>query len=229
MQIRRSDDDDRPRILAIINEAAASVGDPAFSRIARPLWRDFFNRSCRDAARKLKLVRWRATFDIVAGDDEYALPSDLRQVVKVEYNDTPSDPTTWWKVEEMMPDEFEEATNGAYPEGRPDRYIAFIDTLHLVSMPDTDVVGGGRITYWGMPDDITDEATQSLPLMDIMRDTIRERMEIYALRRLERFDKAQKAEEEWLASLTTDRSQLEDRTDDKRPRLRSGLTSFGER
>ena len=214
--------------LAVINEAALSIGDPKFTRVTRNDWRDFLNRSCRDMARKLRLVKRKATFDIVA-EQEYALPEDCVQVSRMEYNDTPVDKATWFEVREKFQDDFRDATDGSYASGRPDEYFADTDTFYLYPRPDVAVAAGGRITYWGMPDEVTDEAVQVLPIRDVLRDTLRERMEVYGLRRLERFDKAQKAEEEWLASLTTDRDRLEDRSADRRARLRTGVMSFGER
>lgn len=205
--------------LTVITEAAEAVGDPAFSRIARPEWRSILNASCRDLARKLKVVLWAATFDIVA-DDEYATPSDCIQIKSLSYNPTPSDPTTWYWLREKFEDEFRSMTHGAYPSGTPTAYFARTDTFHLLSKPDTAVEAGGKMIYWGLPDDVTDETTQGIPVMDTLRDTMHDRMVTRALRRLEKFDAAEKREQEWQASLNVDREQLEDRSADRRARIR---------
>jgi hypothetical protein len=214
--------------LQVINEAALQIGDKDFSRVTRPDWRIILNNSCRDLARKLRLVRWTATFDI-EDEDEYALPSDCIQVISMRWNATPDDKTTWWWLEEMFEDEWRSQTHGSHPTGDPRKYLALNDTFHLFPIPESDVVGGGKIVYWGLPDEVTDETTQPIPIMDMLRDTLRERMVIYGLRRLDRFDKADAHEREWQASLTSDRDRLEDRAVDRRSRLRTGPRNYGER
>jgi hypothetical protein len=213
--------------LVVINEAAALIGDPEFKRVTAEAWRVIENNSCRDLARKLRLVLWTATFDIVANDHEYALPADCLQVKRIQCNETPSDQTTWWEVDEYFEDEFRAVTNGQYSSAsRPYRYMAWLDTMDLFPMPDTDITGGGKITYWGLPDDIVTPATQGIPLMDIVRDSLRQRMLVYGFNRLEKYDAAAKAEQEWQATLTVDRDRLEDRSADRRPRIRTRRGNF---
>jgi len=215
----------------VINECATIIGDPQQGRITPDAWKVFLNQSSRDIARKLRLVLWTVTFDIVKGDPQYALPSDCIQVKKVQFNETPSDQTTWWEVKEMFDDEFRRATNGNYSStSRSRSYYIENDTFWFYPMPDADYVGGGKITYWGLPDEVTTPATQNIPLMDFMRDTLRERMTIYGLRRLEKWDASVKAEQEWEASLGADRSRIEDRSADRRSRVRTSMGNlFGQR
>ena len=215
----------------VINECATLIGDPAQQRVDADVWKLFLNQSARDIARKLRLVLWTVTFDIVGNDPEYALPSDCIQVKRVQFNETPSDQTTWWDVKEMFEDEFRAATDGQYPSiSRSHRYHIFNDTFWLYPMPDVSVSGGGKITYWGLPDGVTSPSTQVIPLMDFMRDTLRERMIVYGLRRLEKWDASVKAEQEWQASLSSDRTRIEDRSADRRSRIRtSPRNTFGAR
>lgn len=216
--------------LVVINEAAELVGDPNFERITRSAWRVFMNQSARDIARKLNLVLKVATFDIVADDDEYAMPSDCWQVKSLQANETPTDKTTWWWLGEMFEDEFRAATNGQFPSGtRPIKYFARVDTFHLFYRPDTDILGGGKIRYWGMPDEVTSEGTQNIALADIMRDSLRDRMCTYGLRRLEKWDAASMHEKEWQTSLGSDRDKVEDRSADRRPRIRTRPFNSGMR
>ena len=217
--------------LTVINEAASLVGDPAFGRISAEAWRIIQNHSARDIARKLRLVLQTVTFDIVALGHEYALPSDCLQVKWVQFNETPSDQTTWWEVKEFFEAEFRAATNGQYSSNtRPTRYFVLNDTFHLHPMPDKTIVAAGKILYWGLPDDVTSPSVQPIPIMDILRDTLRERMLVYGLRRLEKYDAAANAEKEWEASLTVDRDRLEDRSADRRPRIRARMGNiFGQR
>jgi hypothetical protein len=206
----------------VVNEAAALIGDPAFSRITTEGWRVMLNESCRDVVVKLRLQMWRATFDLVANDPEYALPDDCIQVKRIEVNETPSDQTTWWDVGEWFEDEFRAATNGYYPlNTRPVRYTVWVDTYNLYMMPDTTIPGGGRITYWGLCDDVTDLGSQNIPVLDFMRDRVRDRMLIYGFRRLKQWDSAAAAEKEWEAALSADRARIEDRSADRRARLRT--------
>lgn len=211
-----------------INEAAALVGDPAFTRITQPTWTVFLNTAARDLARKMRLIRRAATFDLVANDPEYALPSDCIQIIGMQYNLTPSDQTTWMKAKEMFEDEHQVATNGSYSAGNPTRYLPRPDTFMFYPMPDTTIAAGGKITYWGMPDEVTNISSQSIPVMDFLRDSLRDRMVTFALRRLEKWDAASMAEKEWEAALTVDRDRFEDRSADRRTALRprSSWTRF---
>ena len=217
--------------LLVINEAAALVGDPRFDRVTRDAWRALMNQSARDIARKLNLVLKTATFDLVALDDEYALPTDCWQVKSFQVNETPADLTTWWWLKEAFEDEFRDATQGNYQSAtRPTRYFCRVDTFHLLPKPDVTITGGGKIRYWGMPDDVTNESIQSIPLVDTMRDSLRDRMVTYALRRLEKFDAASQHEKEWQTALTSDRDRIEDRSADRRPRIRTRAGNiFGQR
>lgn len=217
--------------LTVINEAAALVGDPNFTRVNQPAWNVILNSSARDLMRKLRLQLWTVTFDLAALDHEYALPSDCLQVKWVQVNETPSDQTQWREVKEFFEDEYRAATNGQYSSGtRPTRYFVLNDTFHLHPMPDTTILAGGKILYWGLPDDVTSPSTQGIPVMDILRDTLRERMLIYGWRRLKDFEAAAQAEKEWEASLTVDRDRLEDRSADRRPRVRTRPGNiFGQR
>jgi len=214
--------------LDVINDAALAIGDPAFTRLKRPQWLVILNQSQRDMARKLRLVRHTATFDI-EDSDEYAMPDDCIQSVSFQWNDTPTNRETWRWLAEMFEDEFRAGTDGAFASGDPRKYLALTDTFRLYPRPDREIDGGGKITYWGMPDNVTDETTQAITIRDTARDTLKERMVIYGLRALDRFDKAREHEQEWIASLTTDREKFEDRSADRRPRLRPYPSSFGER
>lgn len=217
--------------LSVINEAAVLIGDPLFSRITRSQWVALMNQSARDVAKKLRIVLKAATFDIVAGQHEYALPDDCWQVKSFQFNETPEDETTWWWLTEVFEDEYRKATNGMYPSsGRPTNYFVNLETFHLYQNPSESIVGGGKIRYWGMPSTVSNEAVDSIPLQDIMRDTLRDRMVTYALRILEKWDAASNHEREWNSSITIDRDRIEDRSADRRARIRTRPgNTFGQR
>ena len=214
--------------LRVIEEAALAIADPRFTRVTRPQWLTILNQSQRDMARKLRLVKHIATFDIET-DDEYALPDDCVQVASMQWTDTPGDRNTWRWLREKFEDEFRADTDGSFSDGDPCEYLVLTDTFHLFPRPDQLILGGGKITYWGMPDEVTDESTQAITIRAVARDTLKERMVVHGLRAIDRFDKAEKHEQEWVASLTTDRDKFEDRSTDRRPRMRTSPTSFGER
>ncbi len=206
--------------LEIVYEASTLVGDPMFQRITQEDWRHLLNTACRDIARKLRVHRRCALFDIEANSPEYAMPEDCLQIISMQYNDTPQDANTWWWLQEMFEDEFRDATHGTFSAARPIRYLARTDTFLLFPQPDASYAGGGKVTYWGLPDEVTSLSTQNIPFQDTLRDTLRDRMVTFALRRLEKFDAAAQHEKEWVASLTTDRDRLEDRAADRRSRMR---------
>lgn len=207
--------------LAVINEAAGAVGDPKFTRVTRDVWRTVLNQSARDMARKLNLVSWTSAADTEVNGEDYALPTDCLQVRSVRFYTNPADESTRVWLDEKFEDEYRAMTNRATAGGDPLFYFAQNDTLSLWPIPTTAVVSALRITYWGLPDEVTNENTQGIPVMDILRDTLRERMVIYGLRALKEFDTAAVHEQEWQASLTFDRARLEDRSADRRPRIRT--------
>lgn len=207
--------------LAIINEAALACGDPRFSRIDRDEWKMILNQSCRDLSRKMRLTLHTATFDITAGDAEYAFPDDCIQIKSLRWSDNPLDPSLWRWVEELFEDEYRSLTNLAQSTGVPTGYHPQVDTYFMNPIPDATIVGGGKIQYWGMPDEVTNPETERIPVLDVLRDTLRERMVIYAMRRLEKWDAAQARELEWQATLVVDRDRIEDRSADRRSKLRA--------
>lgn len=207
--------------LAVINEAAAAVGDPAFSRVSRDRWRDILNQSARDLARKMNLVTWTATADAVANDEQLALPSDCLQVRSLRYYTNPADESTRVWLEEKYEDEYRALTQRASSSGDPLIYFVEGDIVNVWPVPSQALPAAFRIQHWGLPDEVTNESTQGIPVMDFLRDTLRERMVIHGLRALKEFDTASVHEQEWQSSLTFDRARLEDRSEDRRPRIRT--------
>lgn len=216
--------------MLVINEAAAHIGDPLFRRISADEWLSFQNQSSRDLCRKLRLKLWTSVFDTVLNESEYSLPDDCLQVKSLRYNATPSDPTTAYWLTEAFEDEYRSLTDRTVSVSQPLHYFVLTQTFFLSPIPDATVVGGGKIQYWGMPDNVTSPVSENIPVADFLRDTLRERMLIYGWRRLEKWDSAAAAESEWQASLATDRDRLEDRSADRRPRIRTRPGNiFGQR
>jgi len=205
--------------LSVVSEAAIQCGDPQYQTIALDEWLVYLNASTRDLARKLLLKRRKTVGDITA-DMEYAYPANLIQVIRVEWNPTPSDATTWRKLREVFEDEFEDKTTYNYPTGDPLGYFASTESFFLLPMPQQDLSSGLRITYWGVPDAVTSISTQPITIMDMLRDALRERMVIYGMRRQQRYDEATAHEKEWEAALQYERPRLEDRSADRRSAVR---------
>ncbi len=207
--------------LSVINDAALAVGDPGFTRVSRPQWLSILNQAARDLARKMNLVTWTATAAAVAGDEQLALPADCVQVRSLRYYTNPADESTRAWLGEKYEDEYRSLTDRSSSSGDPLYYFVEGETINVWPVPSADLEAAFRIQYWGLPDAVTNESTQGIPVMDFLQDSLRERMVILGLRALKEFDTAAAHELEWQASLTFDRARVEDRSEDRRTRIRT--------
>lgn len=207
-------------IQSIIDDAKLKVGDPGLHRVTPAKWLAFYNEAARTLATRLNLVRSIATFNIEAANEMYSMPDDSVQMTRLEINDTPSDPLVWRDLDEIFLDEFREAVTGQYPTSdRPDRYFADAGYFYLVGRPTTEILGGGRITYWGLPDDAT-AATESIPFANVVRDALALAMAVLANDDLEKPDIAAQMEERLERRLDELRPKLTDRSADRRSSIR---------
>lgn len=213
-------------ISSIVNDASILASDPQFSRVTQSDWLAFYNLASRRLATDLKLVEYEATFTTTT-DDLYSMPEDAVQIKAVFYNADPAtDPYGYRKLGEMFEDEFQSSTDGAYPDGTPSHYHPRQGYFHLYPRPDSTVTAGGKVQYWGIPADSFDR-TANIPFADLMRDVLLLGMLYYGFTKMKLFEDAAAKKAEWDEAMAVSREKMEDRSVDRRTRLRvatSGAT-----
>jgi hypothetical protein len=205
---------------AVADEAATLISDPDYRRVTRPDWLIFLNATARTMARRMNIIEVEAFFDITSESDLYALPDDCKQMREIQVTQSPSDGATYYSLDEKFDDEFRARRQRSRQVGDPKIYLMRQGFFQLDPFPSADYTNGGKITYWAMPDDITDMTIQYVPFANVLRDTLREGMIVHALKKLEKFDAAAAREKEWDASLVLDRNTVEDRSADRRSKIR---------
>lgn len=212
---------------AVADECAVLAGDPDYRRVTRPDWLVFLNRTARTMARRMNIIEVEAFFDITADSDLYKLPDDCKQAREFQVTQTPSNANTFYSLDEKFDDEFRLRRQRNRNTGDPKVYLMRQGFFQLDPWPSADYEDGGKITYWAMPDPITDMTIQYVPFANVLRDTLAEGMVVHALKKLEKFDAAIAREKEWEASLVLDRDKMEDRSADRRSKVRPRSSSRG--
>lgn len=217
------------KAIAIINDGATRIGDAAFNAVSRDKWLQFFNARARHLATRLRLVKRRALFSIEADNELYTFPDNMVVMTRLEFTTTPSDRRTFRDLKELFEEEWREATSSCYPTGDPTRYFADQGFFYLWPMPSASYTRGGRLTYWGLPNEIVLPDSEAQPFADSMRNLLLEGMLADAYDVLEKYDKAQAQEAKFEALTAQTRLNLEDRSDDRRTVLmpRSRARGYG--
>lgn len=207
-----------PSIL-LAQEAAARIEDPAFVQVSLGDWRLFLNRVQRDISLRRKVVEREDLGDLVL-DERYPYPDELVQLRSVWFTSVPSDFKTFRTLGEMMEDEWLLAVDRNYPTGEPERYLARKGMFVLDKVPTTEVIGGLKIVYWGLPDEVSDITIGFLQLPDMARDHVVDGMVIMAQYSRGDERRAAAAEREWLKREEFLADPITDRSDDRRSSLR---------
>ena len=210
---------------SVVSEARALLGDPAARRVSFDNWITFYNRAGRAAAYKFNAINTIAKFDVLAQTPQYLFPEDMVQMRKLEYNST-GDDISWRVIKEIFEDQFRQRTNWTMPTGEPVEYLAAGDYFQLVPMPSQTVLLGGRITYWRVPAEITSIGGSTagvgtvMEFPDFMRSYITDSMVINAKQKLYMYEEAQQDLRMLALQEPEIAEKLEDRSADKRSRLR---------
>lgn len=205
----------------IIEEAAVLLGDPQFTQVSRERWRVLLNRAQRKMATRIDAYGLQVTFAITDGVSRIALPDDCTHLARVEFTETPSDPRTYRKLDDLVEEEWSARVNGNYPAGPPNSYCCRLGWLHLVPEPETTIADGGRMDYWALPPDVTDIDTQSIAFPDMARDHLVTGCLIEGMRSIRMYTEANALEREWYEIMEPEvKDRLEDRSSDRRPSLR---------
>lgn len=210
-------------IASVINDAAASIGDPNKQRISLALWTSFYNLSNRELCSKAHILRFSDEFDLIAGQRKYDYPEGMVVMTGLRVSATPSDENSFRVVEEIFEDEFRDLTDRLYPtESLPRYYYATASWWQPVGTATAQIVDGGCLTYFGLPDEILltqVESGQVLQIPDVARDYLLRRMIVYGMRARNRYAEAQAELDLWYADMATFQDSLDDRSIDRRSTL----------
>lgn len=207
-------------VTRVIESAALRVYDPNRRRVSAGLWLQIFNETQFELATETRCIEVDATFNITANEARYTYPADSVALKKVYYSETPSDTTTYDPLSEIFEDEWVELRRYGYPTGRPMQYFARPSFFHLMPAPATSIVDGGCVTYAVMPGWLGNEAGALVEVPDWLQVVLIDGMVARAKIALEE-PSGQTALANWQGSLAAKRALVEDRSDDRRPALRT--------
>lgn len=210
-------------ILDVINDAATEIGDPQKTRISLAQWVTIYNSSNREVCEKAKILRLQDKFTLVASQTKYAYPATMIQMRTIHVSETPDDELSFRSIREIFEDEFRSLTGFIYPTAAlPDFYFSTASWFNLVPAVSAEIVGGGCVDHFGLPDRISQtqvEASEILQIPDFAQDYLQRRMVIRAMRMRNRLVEAKEAYEEWLGEMDGLHDMFEDRSDDRRSSL----------
>jgi len=134
---------------------------------------DDITRWANDAQRNIVMqnetvLQVTALADSVAGQQDYAFPSDLLVLRSIRYKREEGD-LSFYALKGMSPGEFDEYIDGwdgtAYGPSYPVAYTTYANTISLYPIPVSSNVGNIKITYSRQPVDLTSDIDEiDLPL-----------------------------------------------------------------
>ncbi len=205
----------------IIGEAATRLDDPNKARILPAGWLLYYNDAIEAITTDWKVLEQDATHDLLQDEDRYDYPDDLVQMKRWKWSPDPTDPTTYVKAGEIFDDEYDRLTTRNLPVGDAEyQYWARANFFQITPRPTATVVDAGLISYWKLATRATDAAIDLFPLPDTLRVLTREHMLMSAKRTLTRYDEYQVDLSSWELRVSKIADKIEDRSDDRRARLR---------
>lgn len=208
-------------VTQLIDDAALEIGDPNKQRVSLSQWLSIYNRSNREVCQKANILRFQDKFTLIAAWPKgYAYPELMTVMTGIHVSDTPGDDNSFRALDEMFEDDWRASTYAHYPSASlPTHYFATAGWFHLYPMVDAEIVGGGCITYYGLPDRITmDQLTSGIvmQLPDMAQDYLMRRMIIHGMVSRNRLVEAKTELELWDADMATFQDKLDDRSQDRR-------------
>lgn len=204
----------------VIDDAAQAIGDPNKQRVTLAQWVGIYNRSNRELCQKANVLGFSDGFTLVANQNRYEYPAGMTVMTAIHVTETPDDKTTFRVLGEYFEDEFRAMVDASYPAASlPTGYFATSSWFHLVPMVSAQIVGGGCITYYGLPDRITvDQVTGGtvIQVPDFAQDYLLRRMIVHGMEQRNRLVEARTALEMWNADMETLQDKLDDRSVDRR-------------
>ena len=207
----------------LLTRSLMEIDDRDAKRTTRPDMLVYFNRVQEKLAAQLRCLETDYYFDLFKDEPRYKYPEDNVQMTGMRISSVPA-PTQlgdYFWVREFFSDEFRGATSGMRPSGSVYAYHARASWVELLDAPTADVVDGGIITVWRIPQWITVEGSGVvMELPDWMRGVVQEGMMILA--RITGRERAAALDDwqRWENDIDGLREKFEDRSDDRRPALR---------
>lgn len=217
-------------VQTIIDEAATTFRDPAKGSVTQGDWLLYYNDAIEYMTLNWKVLEQDASHPLEANEARYLYPDDCVQMKAWAWNLTPADDTTWVRRREMFEDEFLAATNRSLPPGDGEwRYWARSQFFQITPRPTVDLPGGGLLTYWKLADRVVDPIVTPFALAGTMRLLVRGHMHLSAKKNSYRYDQYQTDLQVWERDVTRVADRLEDKSDDRAPRLRLKSAARGTR
>lgn len=208
-------------VATLISEAANNIGDPSQQRIKPATWLMLYNDTLEEITRDYRILERDATFDISLEEDRYAYPDDLVQAREVRWSSTPTDVNSYAEVGERFDDEQRELTRYGKFDGDTDfHYWARAEFFQLDPKPTVTVTDGGFISYWRLATPITVVQGAVFELPATLRKLSRTLLESNGLEAMERYAEAASLREQWENKMLKAYEKFEDRSDDRRAKLR---------
>lgn len=200
----------------LIDDAAQQIGDPNKERIPPEQWLSIYNQSIRKLCEKVNILKFRNIFSL-STNQAYTYPLEMTVMTGLEATETAGDDDSWRSLDEMFEDEFRSRTSTRYPSASiPTHYFATAGWFYLIPRPSAAIVGGGRITHFGLPDRVIDITTATVQTEAITEEYIINRMVVAANFARNRLVEAKAALEIWEAETQTLQDKLDDRSQDRR-------------
>lgn len=205
-------------ITYLINDAALLIGDPNKTRVTLDEWVLFFNQAARALCEKADVYQLCSKFDL-STERRFAYPTEMTQATRIAVTETPDDEATFKYLKEKFEDEWRAETDGHYPsETVPTHYFAERSGFYLLPRALVAIPEALEITYFGIPDRVTD-STAAYPLPESTQDYVIRRMVIASKLARNRVAEANADFELWNADVEGLQVRIEDPSNDRRSSL----------
>ena len=212
----------------ILGEAARALSDAGRGKIGTTELLLWYNEAIEHMSLTWKILEEDSTHPIDANEDRYLYPDLMVQMQRWRYSETPTDPLSYTKGREIFEDEFTAATNRSMPTGDQEfRYWARAQFFQITPRPTLTVAAGGLITYWKLAGRVIDPLTEVFELPAGVRVFVRRRIVMEAKLRLHRYEEYATDLAVWERDVDKVADRFEDRSDDRRPRLRLRTARVG--
>jgi hypothetical protein len=209
----------------LLSQVALRLGDPRMSRTSQTDLLAFYNEALEEITLGWKVLEEDATCGTLVGERRYLYPEECIQLRRVRYNGTPTDDSTGWDLGEDFWEEHKARTNYSIEDGEPRHYCVRASFFEVRPTPDTAVADGLFVSYWklGTPVIIADVlgGTALVELPAAFRKYLREYTTIFAKEASGRYQESSGDRAALAESLDRVAGRLEDKSDDRRSRLRT--------
>lgn len=204
----------------LVDDAAQAIGDPNKERVQIAQWLSIYNRSLRELCQKANVLKTQDIFTLSAGVARYAYPGHMTVMSGLEVSDTPADEGSFRSLRELFEDEFRARTSVFYPTASlPTHYYCTPSFYYLVPMAEVEIVAGGCLTHFGLPEERVTSIDALMETPDFTQDYLITRMVIFGMEARNRWQEAKDMLAIWNADVESLQDKMEDRSEDRRSTL----------